>query len=288
MQLEEEGDEPLPAGADCVQPVRPTHCHPRPLGHLLRPWWWQLLHRILPGDSHIFTVDFTPPWQAHLQWPLTNSFCVTSVYIIISMTVNRYIALYKPTEFQRIHTLKNAWLCICIFFISSVFLHVPLCFENKMIFNGFCLNPSNTSSSSLSISINETGVECGWQSLENVDIVDTFGFKAYLVLSQILFRLGPILLLAILTTLIIHKFLKIVKKRVSVKELGSGAGRLPSVSSTSQHSPAPPLPPNPESSSSPRWTMQGKWQKISNGLAFIHESEIPHFCFKIPAIQRFH
>ena len=38
--------------------------------------------------------------QAHLEIPMLNSFMATSVYIIISMTVNRYISIYKPTDFQ--------------------------------------------------------------------------------------------------------------------------------------------------------------------------------------------
>ena len=175
--------------------------------------------------------------QAHIQWPLTNSFCVSSVYIIISMTVNRYIAIYKPTDFQRFHTTKNAWLCISLSFICSVILHIPLCFENKVVFQS-CSNKS----SSLSISVNGTGIGFGWQSLENIDIVDAHVFKAYLVVSQILFRIGPILILAILNTLIIHKFMEIAKKklilkaRAAVKQELSSADGFSSVSS--QPSPA--------------------------------------------------
>jgi len=43
-------------------------------------------------------------YQAHMKLPLINSFMASSVYIIICMTVNRYISIYKPTQFQRIHT----------------------------------------------------------------------------------------------------------------------------------------------------------------------------------------
>ena len=64
--------------------------------------------------------------------PLINSFMASSVYIIIFMTVNRYISIYKPTDFQRIHTLKNAWLCISLSFLCGVLLHIPLCFQNKV------------------------------------------------------------------------------------------------------------------------------------------------------------
>ena len=61
-------------------------------------------------------------------------------------------------------------------------------------------------------------MECGWQTLENTEMVDSNAFKVYLVVSQILFRFGPIVLLAILNTLIIFKCLKIAKKKVMLKE----------------------------------------------------------------------
>ena len=168
--------------------------------------------------------------------PLINSFMASSVYIIIFMTVNRYISIYKPTDFQRIHTLKNAWLCISLSFICGVLLHIPLCFQNKVVFRSLC-----SSNSTSLVLINAT--ECGWQSIENIDISDTYVFKAYLVISEIFLRVGPIVVLAILNTLIIHKFLKIAKKRQSLKdnravvkpELSSACG-LSSVSSSPQPS----------------------------------------------------
>ena len=148
--------------------------------------------------------------------PLANVFCVSSVYIIICITVNRYIAIYKPFAFRKMNTLKNARLCISLSFVCSVLVHIPFCFRNKVVFKGSCSNPSNTSTSFL------TGVDdiddhdghddyddCGWQSELNIDIADTDAFKAYLVVSQILNRIGPIVVLGVLNTLIVLKFLRI-------------------------------------------------------------------------------
>ena len=61
-------------------------------------------------------------------------------------------------------------------------------------------------------------MDCSWQSFENTEMVDSPAFKAYLVVVQILFRFGPIVLLAILNTMIIFKCLKIAKKKVMLKE----------------------------------------------------------------------
>ena len=73
-----------------------------------------------------------------------------------------------------------------------------------MIFKGSCSNPSN-----MSTSFNESWVDCGWQSDKNADIAGTHVFKAYLVVSQIFNRFGPIVVLAILNTMIVLKFLRI-------------------------------------------------------------------------------
>ena len=175
--------------------------------------------------------------------PLINSFMASSVYIIIFMTVNRYISIYKPTDFQRIHTLVNARICISLSFLCGVLLHIPLCFQNKVVFSHPCDSTTSTNTTTpIESPTNITEQACGWQSIENMLVSDTYIFKAYLVVSEIFLRVGPIVTLAILNTLIIHKFLKIAKKRQSMKERVmskpelSSAGGLSSASSSPQPS----------------------------------------------------
>ena len=45
---------------------------------------------------------------------------------------SRYISIYKPTHFQRIHTFKNASIHITLSFVAGILLHIPLCFQNKV------------------------------------------------------------------------------------------------------------------------------------------------------------
>merc|ERR1719361_2557383 len=78
-------------------------------------------------------------YLAHLMVPLINSFMASSVYIIICMTVNRYISIYKPTQFQRIHTFKNASIHITLSFVAGILLHIPLCFQNKVVQGAGCV-----------------------------------------------------------------------------------------------------------------------------------------------------
>ena len=97
------------------------------------------LHDISVGlDS---TSYYTAFYQAHLKLPLINSFMASSVYIIIFMTINRYISIYKPTDFQRLHTAQNAKIHITLSFLAGITLHIPLCFQNKVVIeNGTCLH----------------------------------------------------------------------------------------------------------------------------------------------------
>ena len=69
---------------------------------------------------------------AHFEIPLLNSFMAASIYIIICMTVNRYISIYHPTYFQRVHTFKNAYIAILASFAGGVTLHVPLTLRDEV------------------------------------------------------------------------------------------------------------------------------------------------------------
>jgi hypothetical protein len=164
------------------------------------------------GDSGDYTMAF---YQAHLELPLINAFMASSVYIIICMTVNRYISIYRPTHFQRIHTHKNAKISIAASFLGGIVLHIPLCFQNTVV----CRrrpNEANDPSSS-------TVTDCYWKSVENELNRESVLFRAYLVISEILLRFGPIITLAILNALIIYRFQKIAKKRQRLKGYSSTA-----------------------------------------------------------------
>ena len=172
------------------------------------------------GGGHYTTAFFT----AHLMFPLINSFMASSVYIIICMTVNRYISIYKPTDFQRLHTLKNARVSISLSFFFGIVFHIPLCFQNKV--ERHCPSANET----LFI-IGDAGEEpsqqCVWRSNENFLVSENNVFKCYLWISETFLRVGPIVTLAILNILIIHKFMKIARKRQTLKnglKNGSSAG----------------------------------------------------------------
>ena len=248
-------------------------------------------------------------YQAHLELPLINAFMASSVYIIICMTVNRYISIYRPTQFQRVHTHKNARISIAASFIGGIVLHIPLCFQNRVdaydcsitnktttittggAASSFSLRAvlhlydeidSNNQDDSLGNSFNNTTttmttsvISCQWRSDENFLITETILFKIYLVVSEILLRVGPILILGVLNALIISKFTKIAKKRHALKggaanHGGGGAAIKPEASSmishhNQQHSVAPHSSSSPPSSPFPSRTTSSTNPSSSSG-----------------------
>ncbi len=145
--------------------------------------------------SSTFEIAF---FQAHLEIPLLNSFMASSVYIIICMTVNRYISIYKPTHFQRIHTYQNAYIAICCSFVGGMLLHIPLAFETKVVSD--CHKG-----------------ECVYSTPSNGAVADHPLYRVYLWISEALLRLGPIITLTILNVLIIIRFQHIALKREVLK-----------------------------------------------------------------------
>ena len=108
-------------------------------------------------------------YTAHVMFPMINAFMASSVYIIICMTVNRYISIYKPTDFQRLHTLKNARVSISLSFFFGIIFHIPLCFQNKV--EQSCPKQNET----LGINITQP---CVWKSNENFLVSENYAFKS--------------------------------------------------------------------------------------------------------------
>ena len=208
-----------------------------------------------PIYSSLYAIAF---FFAHLEIPLLNAFMAASVYIIIGMTVNRYISIYKPTHFQRIHTFKNAYLAIASSFIFGSVLHVPLAFQDYVYET--CANEDGTAPSCPSPTLNDTrkynisnemddpggGTQVALHTCTekiyvvcaNVSYTSSIIFSIYTYCSESLLRFGPIITLTILNILIIARFNRIVRRREVLKgnttmTSASGKKRKITASSTS-------------------------------------------------------
>ena len=209
-----------------------------------------------PIYSSLYAVAF---FFAHLEIPLLNAFMAASVYIIIGMTVNRYISIYKPTHFQRIHTFKNAYLAIAASFLFGSVLHVPLAFQDYVYETCAdedgttkisCPNPNMTDTRKYNISNEmddpgggtpdplQTCVDKTYVVCPNLSYTSSIIFSIYTYCSESLLRFGPIITLTILNIMIIAKFNRIVRRREVLKgnttmTSASGKKRKITASSTS-------------------------------------------------------
>ena len=190
----------------------------------------------IPGLYDIYTgledgTYTTAFYSAHVKLPLINSFMASSVYIIICMTVNRYISIYRPSQFQRIHTHKNARISIVCSFAGGMLFHIPLCFFQEVVCRDWMEEESNQTTCLY------------WIAQEYEEVASTWMGTVYLYSSEAVLRFGPITVLGILNSLIIYKFQQIAKKRQRLKGYTGGAGGGTAASSrvetTPPSSPAP-------------------------------------------------
>ena len=184
-----------------------------------------------PMYSQTYALTF---FFAHLEIPLLNAFMAASVYIIIGMTVNRYISIYKPTHFQRIHTFKNAYLAIAASFLFGALLHVPLAFQDYVYES--CVDVGNEvtcpkynetddpgggrSKGSFNLDSVKDGIHCSQKTYvvcSNNAYTQSLIFVVYTYFSESLLRFGPIITLTILNILIIARFNRIVRRREVLK-----------------------------------------------------------------------
>ena len=84
------------------------------------------------------------------------------------------------------------------------------------------------------------GTNCSiWKADENFQVSENYVFKIYIFISETFLRVGPIVTLAILNILIIHKFLKIAKRRQSLKNRKVTTVNLPPEQTSMSSSPLP-------------------------------------------------
>ena len=136
-------------------------------------------------------------YQAHFKIPIINSFMASSVYIIIIMTVNRFISIHKPMLFKSIHTNRNAKITTACAFLLGFVIHIPLCLQHKIV----CISKKKDSST------------CLWFVSDNNSVSNSGLFLVYLFVSELFLRFGPIVILAVLNCLIIYKVNKLAKQR---------------------------------------------------------------------------
>ncbi|KAB0794423.1 hypothetical protein PPYR_11262 [Photinus pyralis] len=142
--------------------------------------------RLSDSIGHSF---YTAVFFAYIEMPLLTTFIAFSVYIITCLTIDRYISVCSPTTFNSFHTCKMAkgaiLVCmgIAVLFASPLYLLKTTCWTEI----------------------------CQLSFMDNVTVTDTTYWRTYIIVSELMMRMGPAFVVAILNILIIKK-LKALKK----------------------------------------------------------------------------
>lgn len=135
-------------------------------------------------------------FHAHLELLLSLTFITASIFIVVSLTVDRYLSICLPKTFRNVHTTKNAKLVVLGAYLGSILLNFPISFLKNV-----CLEKNHVS-----------GVK-QWDYHENIDISRTGYFKMYLTILELVTRFTPICVVTILNILIVRKFRKLARIR---------------------------------------------------------------------------
>lgn len=135
-------------------------------------------------------------FHAHLELLLSLTFVTASIFIVVSLTVDRYLSICLPKTFRSVHTTTNAKVIVLGAYVGSIFLNFPIAFLKNV-----CLEKNNVS-----------GIK-QWDYHENIDISRTSYFKIYLTVLELSTRFTPICVVTILNILIVRKFRKLAKIR---------------------------------------------------------------------------
>ncbi|XP_035220669.1 probable G-protein coupled receptor AH9.1 [Stegodyphus dumicola] len=135
-------------------------------------------------------------YYSHIEMPLVNAFMASSVFLVVALTIDRYFSVCLPTRFKEVHNTQRAKRSITAAYISAFVLYIPVCFQKKPV------------AVQLPFSRKIEYISC-----EYIPVTSHTVFKVYLMVKEVIVRLGPVLLLAILNTTIIVTFRKTLKKR---------------------------------------------------------------------------
>lgn len=133
---------------------------------------------------------------AHVEMPLVNALMASSVFIVIAVTVDRYWSVCLPTRYKEFHNSRRAKLAILSAYVAAALLYVPVAFQKSPV-------PV----------WDERANRTQYVPCDNVSVSRHLAFKIYLLVKEVLVRIGPVLVVAVLNTTIILTFRKLMRKR---------------------------------------------------------------------------
>ncbi|XP_013777853.1 probable G-protein coupled receptor B0563.6 [Limulus polyphemus] len=147
------------------------------------------LHGIQPRS---FAVSL---YYSYVELALVNAFMASSVFLVVALTIDRYFSICLPTRYKEVHNDLRARRSIIAAYVLAFCIYVPICFQKEPI------------------AVQNDRNETVFIACENQAVFNHTGFRFYLLVKEIIVRIGPVILLAIMNTAIIVTFRKTVRKR---------------------------------------------------------------------------
>lgn len=141
--------------------------------------------------AHIHRGELIYGWAfyyAHFDTPIVNALTSASVYIVVGLSIDRFIAVCFPDYYKRVSAPIMAKFRITMALIIPILLYIPNSFSNKVV----CA---------------KSGM--GYTYVENED----FDWFKFLLFEELCHRIFPAFILVVLNICIIIGFKKISKRR---------------------------------------------------------------------------
>ncbi|CAN7993920.1 unnamed protein product [Ixodes hexagonus] len=142
-------------------------------------------------------------YSAHAELPLVNALMASNVFLVVAVTVDRYCAVCTPTRYSKFHNARRARLSIVLAYGAAALLYLPSIFRKRpvLVWDGVA---------------NRTM----YVSFENLSVARHPAFRVYLIVREVLVRIGPVIIVLVLNTIIIFTFRNLTRKR---EQLSKGA-----------------------------------------------------------------
>ncbi|XP_076321257.1 putative G-protein coupled receptor AH9.1 [Tachypleus tridentatus] len=136
-------------------------------------------------------------YHAHLELWIINAFIGASTLYVVGLTIERYISVCKPFEaHSQKSSSKRALAVVIMLPFVSVAFHVSYYFDSVIVHK-------------LEHHYNDTSYSFHYDTHTH----DSVYFKIYLVFLEVLFRVGPTVVVVVLNILILVSYKKFLQKR---------------------------------------------------------------------------
>ncbi|XP_042203076.1 alpha-2B adrenergic receptor-like [Homarus americanus] len=135
---------------------------------------------------------------AHIEVPVGNALIASSVYIVVGLSIDRFVAVCYPRKYRNLHSHYVASVRIALSFVIAFIIYIPMGFYKMVV-------PASGSPDRFLIE-------------GNLRVVSTQWFMVYEYLLEICVRFAPAVLLAVLNTWIIIEFKRISRRRLLLSQ----------------------------------------------------------------------